>query len=679
LVQDTSERKRAERALLEREAHFRSLFEAGTDGIVLINRERRTTDVNPGFERLLGYSAGELIGAGIGDYFSPNAEPPDPTKVDVVLRGELASYEHETLFTRKDGSEVWALGVVSPVRDAAGNVQFGMVTLLDITLRKRAEEELRASEAQFRSLFEDAPTAIAMMDTESGFFAGNPAWESMFGYSAAEMKDYRSTDFLSPNHARQSAGQLDRLLKGELPFIEGEWLYRRKDGSDVWASGRVSAVSDTTGGTSYVLFMLQDITERKLAEQELQESQSRFVATIEQAPVGIAIVGLDRMILQVNPLFCELFGQEAEDLVGQGFRSYFAPATTGQGVDAWSQLLAGQIDSYVQERTLIDPPPGVEWLSISISMVRDDRGAALFAVRIASDVTERKRAEQELRDNAERLRAVFESGPFGLAIIDADTRVLDVNGWLPSMFGYTREEMIGKRMEEFVDPAHVRRSTRDSRRLVSGEQDRLTTDRIYQRKDGSKFPAIVSTSAVRDEQGTYRYSVRAIQDITERVSAETTGRDSEARFRSLFEAAPQGIVLKDANDLIVEVNHALEVFLGRAGEDLRGHRVRDYVSPSDYPRNDHDYARLVTGEISTIEIERVFIRPDGSEVWGAISQSAVRDSSGAFAFGVMTIEDVTVRHRQEQEISDPEAWFRAVFESGPLGLALIDAKRVSRK
>ena len=803
MVQDITERKRAEQELLEREAHFRSLFEAGTDGIVLIDAGRKTIAVNPGIVRLLGYSEAELMGTGIGRHFSPNAEPPDPAKVDAVLRGELSSYEHETLFVHKDGTEVWTSGVVSPVRDAEGDVDFGMITLLDITERKRAEQQLQGSETKFRSLFEQAPFAIAMMDSESGFFAGNAAWEAMFGYSIEEMKGYRSTDFLPPNHVRLGRGNLGKVLAGELPFEEGEWLYRRKNGTEVWAAGRVSGVSDGQEGINYVLFMLEDITERKRAEQELKESQSRFVATIEQAPVGIAIVGLDRKILQVNPLFCELLGLKAEALVGQGFRSYFVAETAEQSADAWSKLLAGQIDSYVQERTLVDPPPGVEWLSISTSMVRDDQGVALFGVRVASDITERRRAEQELRDSevqfrslfeagssgvaliarnrtifranpmlerflgfpAEelggtrmsryfspnggplpvreeveavmrgnvdsythdtlfvrkdgrevwgstvvtpvhdsagqvafgmvilndvteqrqqqqeledseaRLRAVFESGPFGLALIDEETRIIEINQQFEDMFGYSREEMLGSRVAAFNDPNHVATGRRESQQLVAGDVNRLVTSRRYQRKDGSTFPATVTTSAVRDEQGRFLYGIRAIEDVTERVRAEAALSESERRFRAIFEGAPLGIVLvSPVNPEIFEVNEEFVRMFGYPREALLGHRLREFWAEPPPPDEAAVSEELALGSRDRGAGVRVYQRRDGSSFHALATSAAIRDDEGNYLYGVRIVQDISEQVRSQEELLVSEARFRGVFESAPLPMLLIDAE-----
>jgi PAS domain S-box-containing protein len=799
-VEDITDRKTAEAGRETSDALWWQTFEQSHIGMALVSADRNIVEANPAFAKMVGGSPAELRGTWFGQPFPPARSIYGDNQWDRLIRGEEASFENEREVIAAGATAEWVSISTSAVRDDSGTFLYAVRTVQDITEAKRAEQELRASEVQFRSLFEEAPFAIAMMDSESGLFAGNASWEVMFGYSVEEMKGYRSTDFLSPLYERRNTGALNRILAGTLEFEDNEWLYRRKDGTDVWASGRVSGVSDGKGGISYVLFMLQDITDRKRAIADLERSQAQFVATVEQAPVGIAIIGGDRNFIQVNPLLAKLIGVEPDRLVGSGFRSLFKPETTGLGADKWLKMLSGEIASYEQERQLASPPPGIEWLSIATSAVRDDSGAFLFAVRAVSDITERKRAEAEIRESEERLRGVFESGPFGVVLLDEDIRVIDTNQWFPAMLGFSRDEVIGRRMEEFVDPAYPRKHTNASQRLVSGEEDRVTTDRRYQRKDGSTFSALVSTSAVRDENGRFKYAVRAIQDITvreravqdlrtsearfralfeeapfpivlirpefgvetanqamqdligytedeikghlmreflspdpvprgidnmsrllqgslnhdehewlyrrkdgqdvwtrgklaamhredgqvdfaflmleditERKRAEASIRDSEARFRSIFDDAPQGIALKDKDNLIIEANRALVAFLERPAEELKGHRLRDFVSPSEYHRGEGNYARLVAEGSPVLASERLFIRPDGTEVWGGLSQSSVRDSDGNFVYAVMTVEDVTVRHHQETEIRDREAWFRAVFESGPLGLALIDA------
>ncbi len=802
-VEDITDRKAAESARETSDALWSQTFEQASVGIAIVGADRNIIQVNPALASMFGAGPSDLRGTWFGRFFPPPSMNRPGTSWDQLVAGGIASFVEERRVVQEGAKADWVSISTSAVLDEYGAFRYAVRMVQDITERKRAEQELQGSETQFRSLFEQAPFAIAMMDSESGFFAGNAAWEAMFGYSIEEMKGYRSTDFLSPNHVRLGRGNLGKVLAGELPFEEGEWLYRRKNGTEVWAAGRVSGVSDGQEGINYVLFMLEDITERKRAEQELQESQSQFFATIQQAPVGIAIVGLDRKILQVNPLFCELLGLKAEALVGQGFRSYFVAETAEQGTDAWSKLLAGEVDSYVQERTLIDPPPGVEWLSISTSMVRDDQGVALFGVRVASDITERRRAEQELRDSevqfrslfeagssgvaliardrtifranpmlerflgfpAEelegtrmsryfspnggplpvreeieavmrgdidsythdtlfvrkdgrevwgstvvtpvhdsagqvafgmvilndvteqrqqqqelqdsetRLRAVFESGPFGLALIDEETQVIEVNQQLENMFGYSREEMLGSRLGAFNDPDYVATGRRESQQLVAGDVNRLVTSRRYQRKDGSTFPATVTTSAVRDEQGRFLYGIRAIEDVTERVRAEAALSESERRFRAIFEGAPLGIVLvSPVNPEIFEVNEEFVRMFGYPREALLGHRLREFWAEPPPPDEAAVSEELALGSRDRGAGVRVYQRRDGSSFHALATSAAIRDDEGNYLYGVRIVQDISEQVRSQEELLVSEARFRGVFESAPLPMLLIDAE-----
>ena len=514
-VEDITLRKSAESQREASDALWWQTFAQANVGIALVSADRNIVEANPAMAAMVGLEPSDLRGTWFGRFFPPPRLGAMGNTWDQLVSGEISSFENERPVIADGATVEWVTISSSAVRDESGVFRYGVRMVQDITERKRAEQELQSSETQFRSLYEQAPFAIAMMDSEDGFFAGNAAWETMFGYSIEEMKGYRSTDFLSPHHARLGQGNLDKMLAGEIPFVESEWLYQRKDGTDVWAAGRVSGVSDGEGGIGYVLFMLQDTTERKRAEQELQENEARLRAVFESGPFGLAIIDDEARVLDVNGWLPSMLGCAREEIIGRRMEEFVDPTYVRRRRRAAQRLVTGEDDRWTSDRRYLRKDGTTFPASVSTSVVRDEQGQFLYAIRAIQDITERVEAAASLAESEARFRAVFENAPLPMLLIDGETKVLNVNREAQLLFGYDVLEMSGRPMREFSDAGEVRLDgMRESEMLIMGEADAVSSERIYRRKDGSTFPAQVSTAAVRDSTGTYRYSIRAIQDLT---------------------------------------------------------------------------------------------------------------------------------------------------------------------
>jgi PAS domain S-box-containing protein len=672
-IEDITDRKAAEASREASDALWWQTFEQNQQGMALVDKERNIVEANPALAVMVSVPRTDLRGTWFGRFFPPPRIGVGDSVWDRMIKGELSSFENERPLVDSTSGVEWVSISTSAVRDESGAFLYGVRMVRDITSRKRAEAELRASEVQFRSLFEEAPFAIAMMDRSGGFYGGNPAWEAMFGYNMEEMRGHNSIDFLSPNHVRRGKGTLRKILEGELAFEEDEWLYRRKDGTDVWTTGRVSAVSDGVGGVSYVLLMLHDITERKWAEHQLLQSQARFAATIEQAPVGIALVGGDRGIMTVNPLFARLVGTDQASLIGTGFRSLFTPETREQGVDAWSQLLTGEIATYQQERRLARPAEGVEWVLIATSAVRDANDTFLYAVRTATDITERKRVEAEIRESEAQFRSLFEAASSGIVLIDAERAIFRVNPAMEAFLGYTTDELIGTHMSRYFSPgdASAPGSTEVSD-VLRGQSERYTHETLYRRKDGTEVWGASIVSPVRGANGEVEFGLIILNDVTEQRRQAEEIANREAWFRAVFESGPFGLALIDEETRVIDANRQLELMFGYSRRDFVGKRMVEFNDPTYQRLHSRGTERLVAGETDQMTVPRRFARSDGTGFPAIVSTSAVRHPDGTFNFGVRAIQDITAQVQAQADLSESEARFRAMFESAPLGFAIVD-------
>jgi PAS domain S-box-containing protein len=271
---DITARREAEQALRQSEARFRRLSESGIVGIAFFKADGRLVDANEKFLTMLGCDRAE-IEAGLlrWDVLTP-PEWRSRTRQAITefnATGRISPYEKE--YFRRDGSRFWVL-LGGARLDAEGN---GVSFVLDITARKRAEQALQQSEDRFRQAFSFAPIGMVLLDLHGRFLHVNRAYCSIVGYSAEELlqPDFDYQRITHPDDLERTAVNFVRLLSGEIPNFYAEMRYVRKDGGIVWVRASATTQRNAEGEPFQILGLIEDITERKRAEQALQEADRR--------------------------------------------------------------------------------------------------------------------------------------------------------------------------------------------------------------------------------------------------------------------------------------------------------------------------------------------------------------------------------------------------------------------
>jgi two-component system cell cycle sensor histidine kinase/response regulator CckA len=394
-----------------------------------------------------------------------------------------------------------------------------MVILQDVTERRHAEEVVRESAERFRALFDEAPFAIALVSPAEGIVETNQGLQRMLGYSHDEMKGTLHREFLSPGFERGGQGNMERALVGELEHDEREWMYRRKDGVDVWARGRTSVLRDAAGAVTYVQLMLQDITERRRAEEELRASERRFRSLFDAAPTGIALTDTDSKVTAVNPQLVRFLGYSARELIGSELRSYVSPEVEMPDRSRSEDVYSGRSDNYAADVLMRRRDGQDVWAHGSISPVHGEDGAVEFGMITLEDIDSRQRAELELVESEERFRHLFDAAPLGIVLKDPANRMIMVNHAMGALLGCSAAELGGRNLFEFTSARTIVRNQRRHQALVAGEIDESRRERWLVRSDGSEVFVSSIESAVRDASGGLRYSVMTMEDITERTRA----------------------------------------------------------------------------------------------------------------------------------------------------------------
>jgi diguanylate cyclase (GGDEF)-like protein/PAS domain S-box-containing protein len=379
------------------------------------------------------------------------------------------------------------------------------------------------SDSRYRALVERIPlvTYTAAPDKVSSTVYVSPQIEKLLGFSP---EDYLADTELfakqiHPEDRERVLEEIHRSHSSGQPF-RSEYRMLRRDGRVVWVHDEAYELHDEDGKPLGLQGITQDITERKQAEKALQESEQRFGSAFRDAAIGIALVGQDGRFLQVNRSLCRIVGYSEEELLEKTFQEITHPDDLQADVEQVRRMLAGEIKTYHIEKRYFHKNGHVVWILLSVSLVHDQEGEPLYFISQIQDITERKRAEEALKESEEKFRITFEDAPIGVAFIDLDGRRFKANRALCEMLGCSEEDLLGENYLEHVHPDDREMSTEHFHGTLEEGAGSYELERRYIRVDGHVVWNLTSVSLIRDSKGNPSYFVCLHQDITERKEAE---------------------------------------------------------------------------------------------------------------------------------------------------------------
>ena len=290
--------------------------------------------------------------------------------------------------------------------------------------------------------------------------------------------------------------------------------------------------------------------------------------------------------------------------------------------------------------------------------------------KLEEEIAHRKRVEETLFNRAAeklsvseaRFQAMFNDAAIGIGIMGLDRKIIDANPAICRAFGRTREEFIGMSAVESTYPDDIDESTNLFKSLANGERDSYEVDRRYIRKNGEVFWAHVTMSVVRGPDGQPRFLVGMVEDIEEQKRAEEELRQSEARFRAVFESASVGVALMGLDHRILTVNKSAQRITGYSEEELRSIPSSDFAYEEDRYLDRSLYEELLEGKRKQYVIEKRYVRKDGSIFWGRVNFSAIRNLDENIQYIIGLIEDITEEKQAAEKLALQEGEYRRTLE-----------------
>ncbi len=626
--------------------HFEYLIKYANDIILLTNEDLIVVEANDRALQSYGYTYDEIIGFRFVDLHLSATSISLEEEFAIINEKQGAIYR--TNHRRKDGSTFPVELSVRPI--AIDGIKFYQVIIRDISERIQAEEALRKSEEQYRSLFENSSLGIYQTTLDGAIILANPTLIRMLGYSSLEELSKRNLEEegFDPSCPRS---QFKQRIAAADEIKEYEAIWIRKDGSTIHVLESARAHRDVNGEILYYEGTVEDITERKKLEAILEKERRELKLIIDTSPIIVFYKDKEGKFIRVNKTFAESQKIPEKDFLGKTVFDLYSPKIAQDMTNDDQEVLT----SGRAKLNIIEPyesADGIRWVQTDKIPIYDKNNTPVGLIGFAQDITERKMAQEALRDSEEKFRLAFENANTGMCLVDTAGNLKRVNDKMCEIFGYSKQELERMNVNTIAVPEDVLLSPEFIKKAIAGETENAVFEKRYYHKDGHVVWGLLISSLVHDADGNPSYFISQVQDITDRKQVEQALRESEKRFSSIYETVGDAIFLldvtKDGEYRFNSVNRAFLSTIGLPAIAVVGKLVSDVIPEPSLTLVLDKYKQAIQGK-TIVRWEETTDYPTG-RFTGEVSIAPIFDKEGSCTHLVSAVHDITDRKQNEIKI-----------------------------
>ncbi len=643
------------------------------DVLLLLGPDGSILDANPAALACYDYSDTEILALNIRDLRAPRSQYDGDDRLrEAAQGGGLLQEQHR----RSDGT-------LFPVEVRSAPVTFerdsALLLVHDVTLRKQVDQAMWQSGGMYAAAFHASPDSITITRLSDGMIVdANDGFERLLGYTRADSLGKTTAELSAYADPATRDAIVSRLREtGELNDFDA--TLRRKDGIcvEVIVSARVLEFK----GEECFIAVVRDVTEQRRSEEERRRAERFFRDTFEHAHVGIAHVdSADGTWLRVNQRLCDLLGYTREELMATTFAAITHPDDVEQNMSHLRRMQAGDEDTYAAEKRYLRKDGSIIWVHLNVAAIRKEDGTPDYNVTVVTDISERKQVEEALATSERLSQRVLDTSPNLIYIYDLlENRNLYTNHEVIDFLGYTREDVLafGSSLFERVlhpeDAALVAGHHARLRKLAPGDDRLLEIDYRMRRADGEwRWLHSRDVPFLRDDSGAVTQILGSTEDTTERESAAERLRESEERYRLLFENANDAVYVHEISDSgagrFTDANRYASEMLGYSREEFLAMEVPTIDTPEQTLRAPAILAQLAATK--NVRFETQHVAKNGDLVPVEIS-NVLFDLRGTPTV-LSVARDITDRRQAENALASSQSRLKAMFEQAPMGVALVD-------
>jgi PAS domain S-box-containing protein len=642
---DVTERKQAEEALRQSEERYRTVLDEMGEGYFETDIRGNFTVVNDAICRVLGYPREEMIGTNYRVFVAKEYVDAIYQALSQVYRTGMPLRQFTWEALGKDGGRKFIEASIWRLQDQEGKIIGFRGVGRDITGNKK-------SEAEYQTIIRTAMDGFWLTDMRGHFLDVNEAYCSLTGYSRDELLNMSIPDIEAIEKPEDVARRIRKLKRvGHDRF---ETRHRRKDGEIVDVEVSINYLS--TDGGRYFVFV-RDITERKQAEKMLKEGARRLQEAQALGRFGDWAFDLNTQRIEWSDEVYRLY--ERDKALGPPSAEeealYYSPEE-GEKLREFARLAVETGEEFKYDVTAQLPSGRMPYFSCTMRPIKDNEGHIIRLFGTVQDITERKRAEEALANEATRRRILIDQSRDGIVVLDENGKVYEVNQRFAEMLGYSAEEARELNVWdwEFLYP---REQVQEMLRAVDEKGDHFETR--HRRKDGTTYDVEISTNGAII--GGQKLIFCVCRDITERKQAEEALRLSEQNLRDSVENSPLGIRVLNKEGKTLYANRALLDFWGyNSVEEFEAVPVKQRYTPEGYAEYMKIMKKRKQGEDGLLNYEVGIVRSD-DQVKHLSATTRALLWNGEWQFQVV-YQDITERKQAEEALAKSEERYRSVLE-----------------
>lgn len=523
-------------------------------------------------------------------------------------------------------------------------------------------------EGKYQVIFENYAVAITIADEDERIFSWNKYTEELFNMTEKELF-MKHVSSLYPSDEWEKIRSENVRQKGIKYRMETKMIRKNKGIFDVELS--LSILRGAEGKTVGSIGIIRDITKRKKTEKDLKESEERYKTIFENSAVAIMLSDEKERIISWNKFTEDLLNLKKKDLHMKLVKSLYPP-------EEWKKIRSQNVRQRGMQHHLETKMFGKnnELLDVdlSLSVLKNHKGEIIGSIGVVKDITERKQIEEALEESEKKFKLLYENAPVPYHTLSPAGIITDVNEKWRQMLGYTKKEVIGKSIFDYISKSERETAKASFKNKIKSKNPYTGGhERAYLTKDAGKRIFIIHDFFSFDKENDVRSVHTTMEDITKRKQSEGKLKQSEKKYRTIFELSPEAIVLLDKKGIILDANSRVYDWLGYKSEDIIGKNIIElpFFSKEAKVKIKKKFSQRIYGKkLPPYELD--FVTKSGEKRSGMVYGNLIKDKDQEIIGDLVAISDITQRQRVWDEMVKSEEKYRVLAETSADGVFTTD-------